>query len=165
MWLLRTLEQWLSVICGICVAGLMLFGTMEIAGRNLFNHPFPGHYEGMSALLIIVVFLGWSYTQAKDIHVDIDMLTRYFGDNLQMWLSLFRCVLAISVMIFIDYCVLLNTILAWEYWDVTMGVVHFPLAPVKATITLGCVLLTIRYIVDFAGVIKTARKGALSWTR
>ena len=42
MWLLRKLEQWLSVLCGISVAVMMFFASLEIAGRNVFNHPFQG---------------------------------------------------------------------------------------------------------------------------
>jgi len=70
----RILEQILLLGAVIVILFVMLFVGAEVVMRYAFNSPIPGHLEGSELLVPVIVFLAFSYTQATNGHVGMDLV-------------------------------------------------------------------------------------------
>ncbi len=62
-----------AILCGYIVLALSLAVTVEIIGRKLFSHSFPGTDDIGGYVLAIVAVIGASYTMAKRGHTRVDI--------------------------------------------------------------------------------------------
>lgn len=62
-----------AIACGYVVLGLSLAISVEIVGRKLFSHSFPGTDDIGGYVLAIVAVIGASYTMAKRGHTRVDI--------------------------------------------------------------------------------------------
>lgn len=62
-----------TIICGYAVLLLSLAVSVEIVGRKLFSHSFPGTDDMGGYVLAIVAVIGASYTMAKRGHTRVDI--------------------------------------------------------------------------------------------
>ncbi len=62
-----------AIVCGYLVLALSLAVSVEIVGRKLFSHSFPGTDDIGGYVLAIVAIIGASYTMAKRGHTRVDI--------------------------------------------------------------------------------------------
>ncbi|MGH6637306.1 MAG: TRAP transporter small permease subunit, partial [Polaromonas sp.] len=62
-----------AIICGYAVLLLSLAVSVEIIGRKVFSHSFPGTDDIGGYVLAIIAVIGASYTMAKRGHTRVDI--------------------------------------------------------------------------------------------
>ena len=62
-----------AIVCGYAVLLLSLAVSVEIIGRKLFSHSFPGTDDIGGYVLAIIAVIGASYTMAKRGHTRVDI--------------------------------------------------------------------------------------------
>ena len=62
-----------AIVCGYAVLLLSLAVSVEIVGRKLFSHSFPGTDDIGGYVLAIIAVIGASYTMAKRGHTRVDI--------------------------------------------------------------------------------------------
>ena len=62
-----------AIVCGYAVLLLSLAVSVEIVGRKLFSHSFPGTDDIGGYVLAIIAVVGASYTMAKRGHTRVDI--------------------------------------------------------------------------------------------
>jgi TRAP-type C4-dicarboxylate transport system permease small subunit len=62
-----------AIVCGYAVLLLSVAVSVEIVGRKLFSHSFPGTDDIGGYVLAIVAIVGASYTMAKRGHTRVDI--------------------------------------------------------------------------------------------
>jgi TRAP-type C4-dicarboxylate transport system permease small subunit len=62
-----------AIVCGYLVLALSIAVSVEIVGRKLFSHSFPGTDDIGGYVLAIVAIIGASYTMAKRGHTRVDI--------------------------------------------------------------------------------------------
>ena len=84
---LRTVWHWVieAVAWGSRVAIIltMLLITVEVLLRKFFAFSIVGTVEIVSALMVVIVFLAWSYTESQQGHVRVEFLVQRLGRKTQ----------------------------------------------------------------------------------
>lgn len=104
---------WRSVVataCGclaaICVAGMMLVTTADVALRWFANYPIRGTVEIVELLLACAFFLALPATFLRDENIVVDVIDRFVGVRGVRLLKRIAAALAIVVL----------SVLAWQGW-------------------------------------------------
>lgn len=104
-----------AIACGYVVLALSLAVSVEIIGRKLFAHSFPGVDDLGGYVLAIVAVIGASYTMARRGHTRVDIFLVRLPASVQRWLN----VLAMVTM------ALFASFAAWRGADVLMESIEF----------------------------------------
>lgn len=75
----------------------MFITTIDVVGR-FFRRPFLGTMEISELALAVMVFLGWSYTQAEKSHISIDLFFNMLPKRLQKILDLIHPLFGIALL-------------------------------------------------------------------
>jgi len=55
---------------------MMLHVTIDVAGRTIFNHPFEGTTEIVSAYyMVVAAYLPWAWVTRHNGHLNVDLFT------------------------------------------------------------------------------------------
>ena len=71
----------------LAIGIMMALITVEVVGRKLFALPIRGTVEIVAALMVVIVFLAWSYTQSHDGHVRVEFLVQRLGHKTRSMLE------------------------------------------------------------------------------
>jgi len=76
---------WIGLLAG---ALMMLHVSAEFTGRTLFNHPFVGTAEIVSAYyMVAAAYLPWAWVAYKPGHIQVELFTRMMPKPVSFWLS------------------------------------------------------------------------------
>jgi len=80
------LMLWASLLAGFL---MMMHVTIDAAGRTLFNHPFAGTTEIVSAYyMVAVAYLPWAWVARNDQHIVAEMFTHLGPKSFHFWLGI-----------------------------------------------------------------------------
>src|SRR5512141_1969619 len=71
--------RWVAILGGVVVFVLMLYTTVDVGGRYLFNHPVPAAYEMTVIFLIYITYFGITLVQARGGHMRLGFLWEKAG--------------------------------------------------------------------------------------
>ena len=90
-------EQFLALISGFAVFGLMVLAVVSVSGRNALNAPLPGYVDWIEQAMPLIAFLGVSYVQRSGGHIRMDIvISRLKGRAL--WLFEFLSIILILIL-------------------------------------------------------------------
>lgn len=145
---LALIERVFAKISGICVTVMMLFTTLDVFMRYVFNSPVKGNYEFQEIMVVCVAFLGLSYVQSLRLHIVMDLLPEVLSDENQQVIRLLGDTIFVFIAFLISWQTGIQAWLAYINDDYYWGIVQIPTWPPKLAITLGMGLLCIRLIAD-----------------
>ena len=94
---LLQLEQFLALISGFAVFGLMVLAVVSVSGRNALNAPLPGYVDWIEQAMPLIAFLGVSYVRRSGGHIRMDIvISRLKGRAL--WLFEFLSIILILIL-------------------------------------------------------------------
>ncbi len=94
---LLQLEQFLALISGFAVFGLMVLAVVSVSGRNALNAPLPGYVDWIEQAMPLIAFLGVSFVQRSGGHIRMDIvISRLKGRAL--WLFEFLSIILILIL-------------------------------------------------------------------
>lgn len=137
--------NYVSVIL-IFLMSLLVFS--DVMGRYLFNHPIAGTTEIVKCTIIVIVFLGITYTLNQKRHIRttiiLDRLPSIYQHILELIASLL-CLLIFSILIIFAWQAAMESLIVREFDGVQVKV---PVYPSRFIIVLGSALLIIQSILD-----------------
>ena len=143
---------------GILLA-LMCFITVDVVMRYLFKSPIKGDVEIDEFGLVIVVFLGLSYTAVVKGHVSVDFFVSKIAPRKRAIIEVINNFVGTAVF----------ALIAWEgaqsalqsmMWNEVTDALRLPVYPFRFFVTLGSVLLCLVLITHIVQGISQIRKGA-----
>ena len=132
-----------AIICGYAVLLLSLAVSVEIVGRKLFSHSFPGTDDIGGYVLAIIAVIGASYTMAKRGHTRVDIFLVKMPTAWQRFLNLLAMVTMAAFAIFAAWrgsTVLLESI---EFQSVASNPLQTPLWQPQSLWLIGLVLFAL----------------------
>ena len=133
---------------------MMLFGTVDVTGRYLFNKPILGTVEIFGVLLPALVLLGLAYTQGAQAHVKMEVLFSRLSSRRQTILSSITTAMILILSIVILWRGIVLVLMYWRMGRViaTIGVPMFlPQILVPVGASMLCFVLMVqmlRYIIQ-----------------
>ncbi|MDQ0273441.1 TRAP transporter small permease subunit [Cytobacillus purgationiresistens] len=146
-----------SVVLGV----MMIWIFLDVLFRTIFNQPIPGTVELTGEyLMVLIVYLGLSYTLRQDGHVKVVFLYDKFSEKWKMRSDFITSLLATISFLFISV-LNFNEFLVYLQYDIkSVGILGYPLAPALLLISLGSLILSIRLFINMT-VIVTERKAPI----
>jgi TRAP-type C4-dicarboxylate transport system permease small subunit len=153
----RILEQILLLGAVIVILFVMLFVGAEVVMRYAFNSPIPGHLEGSELLVPVIVFLAFSYTQATNGHVGMDLVVESLSPQGRRRANIVTLLASIFVCSVIAWFSFKSTYQLWLYDDVTMTPPYIKTWPASAAIPFGYLLCAIRMVIQVLHLVEPDR--------
>lgn len=91
-------------------AFLMVYMTLDVVLRQLFNSPIKGGYEISTLVMSVMIFTSWSYTQTEHKHIHVTMFLRMMPQIPRFICFGITSVLSTVVLGFATYAAFLQTI-------------------------------------------------------
>jgi TRAP-type mannitol/chloroaromatic compound transport system permease small subunit len=123
----------------------------EVLARYLFNSPTNWAHEGMFLMFGMQYMMAAGFTERERGHVNVDIIHKYFPPRLKALVDVFTsCVFfifAIAILV-TGYIFLMDSVRVWEVSFTEWGIQYWP---VKITLPLGAILITLQ---GFSRVVK-----------
>ena len=144
---IRIAENTFNVIAGLSLLAMMFLGAADVIGRYIFNSPINGAMETSQLLMGGTVFLAWAYTLSKREHVTVDIIFILYPKRVQA--ALYFIMLIITLILFGFIC-WQSTSMAISDWQAgkLVRIILIPIAPFKAMVSLGALLLCLECIIQ-----------------
>lgn len=149
------LESSLNLLGGIIIILLVLFATVNVLGRWLFDLPISGYIDWVEQSMAFMAFLGIAYTQREGGHIRMDMLvSRLHGRRL--WLvELISTVMMLLVTLALIYGSYLHFWRAYSLGDSSLDI-DLPTWPAKFVVPFALTVLALRLLLQIWGYIRAA---------
>jgi TRAP-type C4-dicarboxylate transport system permease small subunit len=148
---------WIGLIGGVL---MMLHVTIDVAGRTLFNHPFEGTTEIVSAwYMVAVAYLAWAWIARHDRHIHVDMFTIRMRGVPKFWLEIaVKFVTMIYVALF-TWRTVLRAITQTRLGEVWLaGTAYIPVWPSRWVLPVAGGLMAIYLLVRIAADLTNPEK-------
>jgi TRAP-type C4-dicarboxylate transport system permease small subunit len=138
-----------SVAAAILVA-MMFLTAMDVLLRYLFNRPFSGAMELTEYMMVILVSLGLAYCGFVKGHVSVEVLTSRFSPKIQAILNCITYFLSFGFFSLITWQSIKYIRLMFKS-NLISAVLHIPVFPFVAVLSLGSLVFSLVLLVDFLG--------------
>ncbi|MBI4320225.1 MAG: TRAP transporter small permease [Chloroflexi bacterium] len=142
------LERWFSFVSGtgIVIAGLWIFA--DVAFRWLANSALGGAEEISALLMVMVVMLSLSSTQAVEKHLSITTFVGLLPDRPQAMCKLLALLVAATISVLLTWTTFPPAIESWNSGHSIGVFVSLPVWPSKFAVPLGATLLALRLVLQ-----------------
>lgn len=124
-------------IASLALLAIMVIGTADVIGTNIFGSPVPASLEIQEVLLVIIIFLGLGWAQQQREHIEVDLLTSLMSPSVRR-----KCELV--VLLGITFVFALISMRSWSLaeisWDIgetANSIIPFPIYPGKFLAAAG----------------------------
>jgi TRAP-type C4-dicarboxylate transport system permease small subunit len=161
--ILERLELPINIFLWIGLIGavlMMLHVTIDVAGRTIFNHPFEGTTEIVSAwYMVAVAYLAWAWIARYDRHIHVDMFTLRMPAGPKFWLEIaVKFVTMIYVALF-TWRTVLRAISQTQLGEVWLaGTKYLPVWPSRWVLPIAGALMVIYLVVRIAADLTSPSK-------
>ena len=138
----------LVAIGAVCAFLLIIYLTIDVAGRYLANRPIPATFELARIMMVLMVFPSFAYVQERKKHMRLDLVTNRLGTRGRALIDLFAYGIGLFVFALITWQIWRW---AWESWlsrEYMDGTLRIPFYPVKFIAALGSFFLTVQFVID-----------------
>ena len=147
---LSTLEDILAAIAMVAIMFMMILTASDVTSRYLFNKPITGSLEILEVVMAIVVFFGLARGQRLNINVGMDLLFDRLKGRALHGLRIFDTLLPLLLFAVVTFSSLRIALDALEKKQLTTGILHFPESPFLFALSLGGLLICIRFIIQLS---------------
>jgi TRAP-type C4-dicarboxylate transport system permease small subunit len=150
---LNRLRFTLQIVTAFILLLLVVTPVTQIILRFL-SAPFIGAEEMSRYLLIALIFLGSPLAVWMGGHIAMDQFQGFFPKQLTLWL---RFVITTSCVFVFGYMTVSGISLITKMHANTSPALVVPFWVVMTPVAVGCLLLTIEYVVEMVGIFKKMR--------
>lgn len=122
--------------------------TADVIMRGLFHSPIPGVLEIVQALNVIIIFLSIAFVQRLKGHIKIDLVVSHMSPAQLDAFETFCWIVGLAVFSLLTWQMSIFTVESWRVREATMGLIYFPVYPIKFLIAVGSFLLCLGFIID-----------------
>lgn len=146
----------LMVIAALSVVGSMLVGTADVVGTQLFLSPVHGATEGITELMVVIVFMSLPYTQRMRSHIRVELVYSHFGPRGQAALDALTAAVAFLFFGLLFWQAIHAATFSWRVGERTMSVVRLPIYPAKFAILVGVGIVMAQLLIDLYESVRDA---------
>jgi TRAP-type C4-dicarboxylate transport system permease small subunit len=146
---------WLRKVCltfaflsGIAMLLMMLAGTFDIIGTNLFALPIPAAFEFVATMMVVVVFFAVSLAQARRAHIRVEVLFNFMPRPLQYLVDGLQYLLNACFYGLIAYFGWKSGMLSFAQGEYASGIINFAIWPARFALCFGASLMTVQCLYD-----------------
>lgn len=147
-------------VCGQAGSGIlfimMLLMVADITLRFLFNKPILGGYELVEILMVLLVGLGFAFTQSEDGHVRVTMFIDYLPARPKAIVDAMGLLAGTAMMGIVGYAGIVQGGIS-DAQGQTTTVLFIPLYPFYYLLGAGFLVYALVMLVDALGVFSSAR--------
>jgi TRAP-type C4-dicarboxylate transport system permease small subunit len=136
----------------------MLYVSINVAGRYLFNQPAPGAMEASGEAMIYIVYLGLAYIQLSDSHIRIDFIFTHISIRSKYVIDIISCLLGGIFFGFIVWFSFKSAMHSLKIREVVWGSVAFPVYPQRFILSLGSLMMFIQLTLDLIQALINIKK-------
>ena len=133
-------------LCALLAGGLIVVVCAvtfyEVVARYVFNAPTTWSLDISSYAMFWACFLGGAYTLREGGHVAVDVIVRRLGEARQRWIAVAVYSLVTLFFAVVSWRGAVACLEAYEFGELTMSVLRFPLYLPLSAIPVGSALLT-----------------------
>lgn len=150
---------WLALVAGFL---MMMHVTVDVAGRTLFNRPFAGTTEIVSAYyMVAAAYLPWAWLARNDDHIMVELFTRAAPRKFNQWLDILVKIATIAYVSLFTWQTGLRAIeqtRAGEVWDAAGRFI--PVWPSRWMLPIAAGLMVLYLILRVVSdAVRAARQG------
>ena len=149
-------------ISAACAGLIMIMVSSDVLARYIFNWPIMGVVEFVEEyFMVLLVFLALSTTYKKGYHLKVELLSKQIPHRVKKVIDPIIIALIFIIILLILITSWNSFVQVFQSWELSVGMIAYPLAPAFFFVPIGCALLCIRLIRDF---IMCFRDGSLADT-
>jgi TRAP-type C4-dicarboxylate transport system permease small subunit len=138
-----------SIVAGVALVVLMVHVSLSVILRKAFNIDLPGTIEIISNWWMpLILYCGLALTQRKNEHIQVTLITGALSPRLSRIAHTVACFIAAAMVSYLTFYAVQGAVESFEIREAAVGVVNFPIWPVKALIPLGLVMWTLQLLTD-----------------
>ena len=147
--------RWLNWISAAAIIAIMIIVCINVIGRSMFGMPFKGTVDVVSLLGALAIAGSIANTQANKGHIRISLFVERLPERIQ---SIIAALINVVSLILFGLITWQSFLFAQHNQEVgeLSEVLKIPIAPFAASVSLGCMALTLILLIDF---INSAAKG------
>lgn len=145
---IRFLSNAFGIVATAAVVVIMLSTVAGLAGRNITGGSVPYLLEISETGLVIAVFFGLSWSAINGGHVAVTLVADRLGERTQQILSVSSWVLALAMSCWLFYGSAERALSATSRGEIRMGIVEWPIYPVRWAIAIGFGMLILACLVN-----------------
>ena len=141
---------------GLCYAAaaflmfIMVFTSLDIVLRYVFNKPLEGSYELVSLIMVPVALFGISEAQAQNAHIRVAALQERLPLRARLLLETLTLLIMLGVSALLTWQAATYAIEAWRIGDLVMGISRLPTWHARAAVAVGTGCLSLRLVMQLA---------------
>ena len=156
-WLRRT-SLTFALLSGVAMLLMMLAGTFDIIGTNVFARPIPAAFEFVATMMVVSVFFATPLAQARRAHIRVEVVYGFMPRPMQFSADLLQYLLNTAFYALIAYFGWRSGMRSFEQGEIASGIINFPIWPARFALCLGASLMTIQCASDLIALL-SGRQG------
>lgn len=152
-----------TALLGVAALGVLLsvlVGTADVVGTQVFLAPLHGATEGITELMVIIVFLSLPHVQRARANIRVELLYSHFGERTRAALDVVAALAALAFFGLVFWQGVEVAAFSWRINESTMSVVRIPIYPAKTAILLGAGMTMLQLLVDVVESTRAALRPA-----
>ncbi|MBN1828714.1 MAG: TRAP transporter small permease [Deltaproteobacteria bacterium] len=137
-----------ALISAAAMALMIVSTTLDTTIRYTLNFPIPGVFELSEVLMVIIVFLGITWTQAERGHTRITMIIAKLPIRRAVQLDMFCWAICLVFLAILGLQTGKEALKSYQLAEFRWGSVQMPIWWAKALVPLGCWLTCIQLVID-----------------
>ena len=154
---LRRIGLTFAFLSGVAMLLMMLAGTFDIIGTNVFAQPVPAAFEFVATMMVVVVFFATPLAQARRAHIRVEVVYGLMPKPLQFSADLLQFLLNTVFYAFIAYFGWKAGMRSFEQGEIAPGIINFPIWPARFALFLGAFVMTIQCAADLVDLLARRR--------
>lgn len=141
----------LAFLSGIAMLLMMIAGSLDIIGTNMFGWPVPAAFEFMATMMVVVVFFALSLAQARKAHLRVEVIYNLMPAMVQYVLDILQYAVTAAFFGLIAYFGWKAAALGFSQGEYASGIVNFPIWPARFALAFGASMMTLQCLIDLIG--------------
>lgn len=145
------------IVASTCVALIIAVNSFDTIGRGFFSRPFVGALELTELFLAIVVILSIPYAQRAGLHIEIDIISQFFGSKAKQVSLGFSLLLTGAVFLMLTIQAYSNAAESIATFEVSAGFLRVPIWLGKCAAAVGFLFAFFQTFSQFLELLLTGK--------
>ena len=150
---LRKVSLTFALLSGVAMLLMMLAGSFDIIGTNVFARPIPAAFEFIETMMVVVAFFAISLAQARRAHIRVELVYGFMPRPLQFSADVLQFLLSAVFYGLIAWFGWRAGVRSFEQGEIAPGILSYPLWPARFALFLGASLMAVQCATDLMGLL------------
>ena len=136
-------------VASLITLAIAIIGTIDVLTTNVIKQPIPGAMEMSQAGLVLLVFFGLAVASRSGDHIKVDILIKRLPERGQSICSAIGYLFTAVFFMFWTQQLWFLASKSWSIRETVLGLLQFPLYPVKIAVFLALAIATVETVRRF----------------